>query len=643
MKELKIYTVKYLTFFVFIFMSANKYKLMIFKIFFYLILFLLSVEVSLAQDIYSKPLAEYQQMPKSKFRDSVIVYHLFSLSKLRQPGKNWDLKLKSFAEENNSEVGNYLWKLKYIEKEITDLNYAKGVDSLIKIGTALENLNQKRYASFAYLRIGLIYVYSTDNFLDRKNAFPYYQKAIKLATESKDFTEMARANDYMGELFYEMGDWKNAAVYLNKAQDYIEQTGDKYMYPSIEISLSATYFQMGKIELSNQCLDKANYWLNKSDLKFDSLYKAYINYIYQKGVASFYLNNNDYDKAIFHASQGLGVINNARKPMKGRVGKFDNYTNQLLKILYLSYSYKKDYTKAFNYLQEFHEKQSQIQKSELNSIFQDLNLKYQTEQKQLKINRLEMENTRNDLRNQQNFKYLLIGLLLALMIGLGYFIWLNRKLKQKNAEISAAMLQGQTIERKRVAADLHDNLGSTLSSIKWSLEAIDKSKMDKSELEVHQNLSALLQSAYNEVRLLSHNLLPEEFEKQGLASALAYFVRRINQQKKIKFSLDIAENVGRLDKKVEFELYSICLELANNIIKHSKATEAKISLFKITLPSGAGGLQLVVSDNGQGFFENNSDGKGMKNVQARVDSIGGKWNLQNTHNQGVKSEITIFV
>ena len=229
-------------------------------------------------------------------------------------------------------------------------------------------------------------------------------------------------------------------------------------------------------------------------------------------------------------------------------------------------------------------------------------------------------------------------------------VWINRRLRAKNrelvfknAEISVAMLQGQTIERKRVAADLHDNLGSTLSSIKWSLEAIDKSKMDKSELEVHQNLSALLQSAYNEVRLLSHNLLPEEFEKQGLASALAYFVRRINQQKKINFSLDIAENVGRLDKKVEFELYSICLELANNIIKHSKATEAKISLFKITLPSGAGGLQLVVSDNGQGFFENNSDGKGMKNVQARVDSIGGKWNLQNSYNQGVRSEITIFV
>ena len=211
-------------------------------------------------------------------------------------------------------------------------------------------------------------------------------------------------------------------------------------------------------------------------------------------------------------------------------------------------------------------------------------------------------------------------------------------LQNKNAEISTAMLQGQTIERKRVAADLHDNLGSTLSSIKWSLEAIDKSKMDKSELEVHQNLSAMLQSAYNEVRLLSHNLLPEEFEKQGLAAALEYFVRRINQQKKIKFSLDIAENVGRLDKKVEFELYSICLELANNIIKHSKATEAKIALFKTEGP-----LKLVVSDNGIGTFKNDSDGKGLKNVQARVDSLGGKWEIQNIHNQGVKNEITVLV
>jgi signal transduction histidine kinase len=87
--------------------------------------------------------------------------------------------------------------------------------------------------------------------------------------------------------------------------------------------------------------------------------------------------------------------------------------------------------------------------------------------------------------------------------------------------------------------------------------------------------------------------------------------------------------------------------LVNNIIKHSKATEAKITLSKLATPSGrsevsAGGLiSLIVSDNGIGTFKNDSDGKGMKNVKARVESLSGKWDLVNIENQGVTSTIAV--
>ena len=90
------------------------------------------------------------------------------------------------------------------------------------------------------------------------------------------------------------------------------------------------------------------------------------------------------------------------------------------------------------------------------------------------------------------------------------------------------------------------------------------------------------------------------------------------------------------DKKVEFELYSICLELVNNIIKHSKATEAKIEISKTENQ-----LKLTVEDNGIGIFENNSDGKGMKNVRARVESLNGTWNIASKESKGTNSQIII--
>ncbi len=249
--------------------------------------------------------------------------------------------------------------------------------------------------------------------------------------------------------------------------------------------------------------------------------------------------------------------------------------------------------------------------------------------------RIDVESQLNSQKEKQTWYK--IGLAaLVLLIGIGIFR--NYQLVQKNKQISAAMLQGQTIERQRVASDLHDNLGSTLSSIGWSMDAIDKSKMTKKELDVYQNLQKMIATAYGEVRLLSHNLLPEELEKQGLITALQTLIRKLNQNTMTTFELILPDNFERLDRKTEFELYSITLELVNNILKHSQATEATI-LFEKDKKQ----LKLSINDNGKGMFENNSDGKGLKNVQARVASLGGKWEIKSKENEGTNSVITVPV
>ncbi|MFN8357955.1 MAG: sensor histidine kinase [Spirosomataceae bacterium] len=211
-------------------------------------------------------------------------------------------------------------------------------------------------------------------------------------------------------------------------------------------------------------------------------------------------------------------------------------------------------------------------------------------------------------------------------------------LEKQNAELQAALLQGQTLERKRVAADLHDNLGATMSSLLWTLDAIDTPKLQPNERQIYQSFKQMVANAYNEVRLLSHNLLPEEFEKQGLVPTLQGFVRKISKNSTIRFDLAIAEDFGRVDNKIEFELYSICLELVNNIIKHSKATEATIELSRTKKQ-----ISLIVSDNGIGTFSNESDGKGMKNVRARVESLGGEWKVIAEEGRGVKNQIAVPV
>ena len=209
-------------------------------------------------------------------------------------------------------------------------------------------------------------------------------------------------------------------------------------------------------------------------------------------------------------------------------------------------------------------------------------------------------------------------------------------LQQQNQQISSALLQGQTLERKRVAADLHDNLGSTLSALRWSLEAIDKTKLTQPEQSVYVTLNQQLNQAYDDIRLLSHNLLPDELAKQGLAIALTILIDKLNRNTPVRFHLLLPDTFQRHDQQTEFELYSICLELLNNILKHANATEVHLTLIQSNTT-----LELLVSDNGVGLDGHRKEGKGLQNVTARVDALGGAWAINSNPGEGVQHQITI--
>jgi two-component system, NarL family, sensor histidine kinase LiaS len=170
------------------------------------------------------------------------------------------------------------------------------------------------------------------------------------------------------------------------------------------------------------------------------------------------------------------------------------------------------------------------------------------------------------------------------------------------------------------------------------LGAINKNNLNHREQEVYQHVQNTIEQAYDQVRLLSHNFLPEELEKQGLWVALEELVRKLNKNTPVKFSLQLPENQARLDAKTEFELYSICLELINNILKHAQATQASVR-FEVE----SGKLRLMLSDNGKGLFENGSTGKGLRNIAERVKSLNGNWQVKSEERLGMVSEIIVNV
>lgn len=257
--------------------------------------------------------------------------------------------------------------------------------------------------------------------------------------------------------------------------------------------------------------------------------------------------------------------------------------------------------------------------------------------------RLIYDNQRKDVEIQQGIiekqettQRYLIGFSVFILVVVVVLWWQNKLLRLKNLRIQEALLDGQTLERKRVAAELHDNLGSSLAAINWYLYGMDKSTLSEKEQNIYDQVHEMIGSAYKEVRNLSHNLLPKELEQEGLAKALQRLKTKLNDNKKIRFEFEVTGIEKRLDRKIEFELYSIILELTNNILKHSGATLATLLLKKTDNQ-----LIVNVSDDGKGINSADTEGVGLSNVRGRVESMRGRLHVETREVGGTEVIINI--
>ena len=179
-----------------------------------------------------------------------------------------------------------------------------------------------------------------------------------------------------------------------------------------------------------------------------------------------------------------------------------------------------------------------------------------------------------------------VALVLVLIIFLMYHLAARAKkrelqLKQiiKEKELMAldAMLEGQEEERKRLATELHDTIGSILVATKYAFNAMEYS-MEKLLVENKiqcQKIDGMLDEAMASVRRISHNMIEGIFTEKGLEGALRELSEMFEKTGKIKFNVEMYGFDRRMEYKIESNLYRIIQELMTNIIKHSQAKKCE--------------------------------------------------------------------
>jgi signal transduction histidine kinase len=208
----------------------------------------------------------------------------------------------------------------------------------------------------------------------------------------------------------------------------------------------------------------------------------------------------------------------------------------------------------------------------------------------------------------------------------------THELEQERNRSLKAILEGQQIERQRIAQDLHDSLNIQLIGLKRKIENVPDQK--------NEEMLGEIDSVIAHVREISHNLLPYSLKHFGLVKAIDDLCFELEKQHhfKVTFTKIGIDDGSHWDMVTETELFKVIQELVTNIMKHARAHNVLIELI-----SDDKMLYLTVEDDGLGFdiTDNTNHRFGLNNIEARLSILGGTVSFDSQKGRGTTVMINI--
>jgi len=642
------------------------------------------VILSLDDDsVYIDSIAKITKNTKS---DSIKCLYSFKLSKLYLMTQDVKTSKEYLAQANKiknrfpflRDIGIYYNASSFLEKGDVD-----GFEKTLLEG----NDKLKKYYNRESYRIRAIILQNYGILQQTKNNERVYMKllineAIPVAKKSRDYELISGLYKAVAIIFMNNSEREKASEYLNEAQKYVERAINKS--PTVAESKMETYIINAENLVELQHFYDAKKVLDKAFLTLKNFPESNLNdsYFYSEGLYYAKQNKNkealeSYEKGIKFAEKHKNLIalnrlmfaqyevlfklKNYEKSKKNLdyliqntpfVVEKKNYYNELAKL----YNATKEYDKAYYYSHRYNALNDSLNNTKFRTEIVELEAKYKKAESEKKINLLQSENEKAALLvNNNRLNSVLFAVLSFLLVLAVLFLWIFNKNQKKlsvqkeinhkqelmayedrhKLSVSKALLQGEEVERKRIARDLHDGLGSMLSGLKIHLNLAQKEKN-----EGINNINNLLDSSIKELRNISQNLMPESLLELNLEEALRDLcIANSNAITNIEFQYLVKKS--NLPKSYEIMLYRIIQELLNNTLKYAKASEVLVSCSK-----NKDVFFVTFEDNGVGFDLSeikNKSGMGLKNIKNRVEFLNGKLEIDSKMGQGTSVYIELKI
>lgn len=492
--------------------------------------------------------------------------------------------------------------------------------------------------SCLYGAIGNVY-----NMQDKAHlAIHYYQLALPIFEKYKWLESQTVLYHNVGELYFLMGNYQEAERNYLMGLSKSSESKDSLMIALSQKGLLRLYINMGDypkaIKMAGPCYsyyhahrteEVGDYYVVLASMVRLNLMEGHKNITAAKTYAKEALKQVDElgfeDKSNVYAAcsevamaekqwqQALDYALQTIHP-DSLATSADASCYKLLAEIYTELGQK---AKAREYIQKMHDVMSRYSTDHYQSGLSQMKVLYETEKKEAQIAALDKE--------RGLYRWLLVAAIIAIAALVAGGILMVLVQRRKKALLAAKVaLDTETKERRILARDLHDSLGSMLSVLRLKIEG---------DTQKDETLRMIDQTA-TELRRISHHIMPEELLQGGLRTALADFAISVSGTQFHFFGNDTI----RICQDMELVLYRCAYELVNNALKHAAAEHIDIQLMQEEEQ-----ISLTVSDDGKGMSNTppSHEGMGFENIRARIGRFNGKLNIVSTENTGTEINITL--
>ena len=563
------------------------------------------------------------QAAASSYHNIALVYH--NQGNYPEALKNYLASLKIYEKIAEKEslaksYGNIA--LIYWEQ----LHYSEALQNHFKSLELFKELKHNKGIAVTQNNIGLVY----ENQGNYSEALKYYNAALKAYEELGDRPGMIDRYFNIGFLYQDQGNYSEALKNHQAALKISEETGIKGGVAAAYANIGEIYSLKGKVEPEPKQREKLfnvalhNYFTSletSKEIEDDDGVATCFN-----SIGGLYYELKNYSKAKQFLNKSLALATK----IESISGIKDSH-----------YSLAKLDSATGNWMGAFRNFQSYI-------LYRDSLVNEETTRKTMKAQmQFDFDKKEDSLKYQQDLadaqlsqqilltrqqkrakNYLIAGIVLLAV--LSFFLYRNYLTRQQ--------LKLQTL-RNKIASDLHDDVGSTLSSI--SIFSQMAHQQSKETIPLLESIGESSRKMLDAMADIVWTINPENDQFEKIISRMKNFAYEILGAKKIDFEFVADDEVTnmKLPMEVRKNLYLIFKEATNNMVKYAEASKA---MFAIN--GGKNDLTMMIRDNGRGFDANkSSEGNGLKNMKKRAEEIGGQLMIESYPGNGTTIQLNVAV